>query len=408
VWIVGEEPWERRERQLLRFLPPALLALGTLITVLQPAPSDEYRITLAVLIGAAAAWVLGLDTLNPSWKLDRPIIAVIYFVGLLVFTGLLILMAPWFGVFGFCCYIRAFDCLPGRWQFVGIGAAAPLMALSHIGGVPGLRAAGLPTYLVIVLINMTLAGAFAYFGWRTVLRDEKRRQVMAELAEANARLETALEENAGLHAQLVVQAREAGMLDERQRMAREIHDTLAQGLIGIITQLEAAESNPSRWQRHAATAVELARESLSEARRSVHAIRPEVLDNGRLPDALADVVKRWSEINAVPAEVTITGSARSMHPDVEVTLLRIVQEALANVAKHAKASRVGITLSYMDDLVSLDVRDDGRGFVRDEGFGPGFGLTVMRQRVEGIQGKLEIESEPGVGTAISATIPAGG
>jgi signal transduction histidine kinase len=100
-----------------------------------------------------------------------------------------------------------------------------------------------------------------------------------------------------------------------------------------------------------------------------------------------------------------------MHTDVEVTLLRTAQEALTNVAKHAQASRVGLTLSYMEDVVTLDVRDDGVGFEpnakRTNGSPDGgFGLTGMRQRVQRLAGHLEIESEPGGGTAISATVPA--
>jgi signal transduction histidine kinase len=401
-----EEAWERRESALLRFLPLGLLAVSTAITVMQP---EHLRVglpaTLAV-IGAAAAWVLVLDILNPAWKTERRTLAVIYYVGLLVFVAVLIILAPWYGIFGFAGYVRAFDCLAGAWRMVGVAATAPLMALSQIGGIDGVKGAGLPSFAVLVGLNMGLAGAFSYFGWRTSERDRKRKETVEELAEANAKLAAALEENAGLHNQLLVQAREAGMLDERQRMAREIHDTLAQGLTGIITQLEAAEANPAEWKRHVDNATGLARESLTEARRSVHAVRPQVLENARLPEALADIARRWSEINGVPAEVTTTGTARPMHPDVEVTLLRTAQEALANVAKHARASRVGLTLSYMEDLVTLDVRDDGVGFVHANG--SGFGLTGMRQRVEGIQGRLEIESEPGIGTAISATIPAGG
>jgi signal transduction histidine kinase len=100
-----------------------------------------------------------------------------------------------------------------------------------------------------------------------------------------------------------------------------------------------------------------------------------------------------------------------MHTDVEVALLRTAQEALANVAKHAKAGRVGLTLSYMEDLVTLDVRDDGIGFEpnvkRANGsVNGGFGLAGMRQRVRRLSGRLDIESEPGGGTAISATVPA--
>ena len=114
-------------------------------------------------------------------------------------------------------------------------------------------------------------------------------------------------------------------------------------------------------------------------------------------------------------EVETTGEARALHPEVEVTLLRVAQEALANVAKHAGASRAGITLSYMEDVVSLDVRDDGVGFAPDESngspaggrpSGSGFGLIAMRQRVGRLAGQLEIESEPGAGTAVSASLPA--
>jgi signal transduction histidine kinase len=122
---------------------------------------------------------------------------------------------------------------------------------------------------------------------------------------------------------------------------------------------------------------------------------------------------RWSATSGVAGEVETTGAARALHPEVEVTLLRVAQEALANVAKHASASRAGVTLSYMEDVVSLDVRDDGIGFDPPGGSAPdghpadgGFGLISMRQRVSRLAGQLEIESEPGEGTAVSASLPA--
>jgi signal transduction histidine kinase len=201
-------------------------------------------------------------------------------------------------------------------------------------------------------------------------------------------------------------------MDERQRMAREIHDTLAQGLTGIITQLQAAAQSgrPADRDRRVEAAIRLARDSLSEARRSVHELRPEPLETARLGEALAEVAQRWSALHGVPAHVTTTGAPRPMPPDVEVTLLRTAQEALANVAKHANATRVGLTLSYMEDEVALDVRDDGIGFdpagLPVSADGGGFGLTAMRQRVERLSGTLEIESESGAGTAISACVPA--
>ena len=148
-------------------------------------------------------------------------------------------------------------------------------------------------------------------------------------------------------------------------MAREIHDTLAQGLTGIITQLQAAEQaadDLAGWRRHFEAATGLARDSLSEARRSVEALRPESLETGRLSEALAEVAGRWSTLHGIPAQVTTTGTARPMPSEAEFALLRTAQEALANVAKHAHATRVGVTLSYMEHEVALDVRDDGRGF----------------------------------------------
>jgi len=219
-------------------------------------------------------------------------------------------------------------------------------------------------------------------------------------------------------------------------MAREIHDTLAQGLTGIITQLEAAQhtGNDTERERRIGNAKRLARNSLAEARRSVQALRPQALENSRLPEALADEVARWSATSGVAGEVETTGEVRALHPEVEVTLLRVAQEALANVAKHADASRAGVTLSYMEDVVSLDVRDDGAGFIPPTSPPPsngskvngskvngskvnaskvngspsdgGFGLIAMRQRVSRLAGQLEIESEPGAGTAVSASLPA--
>jgi signal transduction histidine kinase len=211
-------------------------------------------------------------------------------------------------------------------------------------------------------------------------------------------------------------------------MAREIHDTLAQGLTGIITQLQAAEhaaGEPAEWRIHFAAATRLARESLSEARRSVDALRPEPLETGRLSEALADVAGRWSELHGIEVQVMTTGTARPMRPEAEIALLRAEQEALANVAKHAQATRVGVTLSYLEHEVALDVRDDGKGFdpakvggdagndaavpAEANGTRPpeggGFGLVAMRQRIEALAGTLQIESEPGAGTGISAHVP---
>ena len=148
-------------------------------------------------------------------------------------------------------------------------------------------------------------------------------------------------------------------------MAREIHDTLAQGLTGIITQLQAAEQAGRRPGRAAPAPRRRAPAGQGQPDRGPPlGATPcaRAAGAGRLREALAGVAERWSVLHGVPAQVTTTGTARPMPPEAEITLLRTAQEALANVAKHARAGRVGLTLSYMEDQVTLDIRDDGAGF----------------------------------------------
>jgi signal transduction histidine kinase len=404
--------WERKENAVLKVLPYFLLAVSVTFAMLQPIvglPRVNYPATLG-LVTVTVAWLLWFHTFHPELHQNTRLMGVFYTGELLLAAGL-VALTPLFGFFTFIGYIHAFQYLKVHWRYIGIAATAPIAAASYIGGVTNITADSWWAWVGISLTTMALAEAFSYFGELSDRRNEKQKQALTELHEANLKLEAALEENAGLHAQLLVQAREAGVLDERQRMAREIHDTLAQGLAGILAQLQAAEQAPDTWRRHVTTATNLARETLTEARRTVHAVEPSVLAQARLPDAISDVTRRWSEVNDIAAVLTTTGDARPMHADVEVTLLRTAQEALANVAKHARATRVGLTLSYMEDLVTLDVRDDGIGFdpnaKRANGStNGGFGLAAMRQRVQRLTGRLAIESEPGGGTAISASVPA--
>ena len=214
---------------------------------------------------------------------------------------------------------------------------------------------------------------------------------------------------------LVEQARRAGLIGERQRLAHEIHDTLAQGFTSIVMNLEAAEAilptdHSPHAHRHLDQARLTARESLAEARRLVWALRPKLLEEAPLPEALSRLAERWSEASGVAASVSITGTPSPLAPEVEVTLLRVAQEALANVRKHARAGRTALTLSYMNDLVALDARDDGAGFdpstksagsVRDGGFG----LETMHERVESLGGTLSVESIPGEGTSLAVELP---
>lgn len=410
---------DRRSAAVMRVLPYVLLAVSLVFTLLHGLADDGVNVTAAaVLTVAAAGWVFAFRDRRPPRERSRAVRGV-YFTGLVLLAGGLVAASPWYGFFAFIGYLHAELYLWGRWKYVGVAATAAVTAAGYLGGWAGLSQgqawwAWPPVALVVALV----AGTFVRIAELEEGRTQRQRQSLDELHAANAQLEEALQDNAALHAQLLVQAREAGVQDERERMAREIHDTLAQGLAGILAQLQAAEQTlpeeaPER--RQVSTAIALAREGLSEARRTVHAVEPQVLAEARLPEVIQEAVARWSETHGVTAVLTTTGYARPLHTEVEVTLLRAAQEALANVAKHARARRVVLTLTYMEDEVTLDVLDDGIGFelaaVRalvTSGTAPdgGFGLAAMRQRVQRLSGRLAVESEPGGGTAISATVPA--
>ena len=409
------ESWRRRNDKWMLLMPYVLLAGSTAMALIARdvnLPRQGLPVTLTV-VAATAAWLYWMITLHPHW-VDRPRIMVTFFAGLLVLIALLIWCHPLFGFFAWTGYLLTAYALRGHWRLAGAAGIACLTAVSQMGGFAALKAQdSWPPFLLVLAFNVGIGVAMTYLSTAGADHADRRARMLRELSEANDRLAAALTENAGLHAQLLVQAREAGVLDERQRMAGEIHDVLAQGLTGIVTQLEAADQAGGRAadrQRHLETARQLARDSLAEARRSVQALRPRPLAGAPLPAAIAEVVDGWSARHEVAAELIMTGPVQPLLPEIEATLLRTAQEALANVAQHAGASRVALTLSYMEDVVTLDVRDDGAGFDPAhrlaESYEGGYGLTAMRERVQRIAGTLAIESEPGSGTAVSACVPA--
>lgn len=404
---------ERRLERWMQVVPYGLLVVSLVIGW---ATGDLRAGEMPMAIGvsaAAAAWIFALITAWPSTRRGTAW-SLVYVGGLLAFIAALMLVSLWFGFFAWVAYAHAWEYLRGWWRLAGVLAGAIVYVAALAGGVPALQMPGILGYLAAVAGIVLVVMVFGAWSEAVTARSEERRVIIAQLAEANRRLEAAIAENEALQAELLSQARTAGALEERQRMAGEIHDTLAQGLVGVITQLEAAaraaETDPDALRRHLDHATGLARESLAEARRSVRAIGPGQLDDARLPDAIRGVADRWSAIHDLPVELTVTGDPLPLHPDVEVAILRAAQEALANVARHAGAGRVAVTLSFMEDLVSLDVRDDGTGFdpgtASDDGHpAGGYGLTAMRRRLQTVGGRLEVESSPGAGTALSASVP---
>jgi two-component system NarL family sensor kinase len=205
-----------------------------------------------------------------------------------------------------------------------------------------------------------------------------------------------------------------GAVEERNRLAREIHDTLAQGLTATGLQLESAEallddaSGAQRAREPLSRALSLTRSNLDEARRSVLDLRAAPLEGRSLPEALKTLVDRWEAETGVGTRFKAINGGHPLPPRVEVALYRICQEALTNVARHAGASRVTVRLVATPDQVRLVVQDDGRGFdashVRDDRHG----LVGMRERADTIGGSLEVEGTTNGGTRIEITVPLGG
>jgi signal transduction histidine kinase len=242
-----------------------------------------------------------------------------------------------------------------------------------------------------------IAFSVVFGGWINGIIDQSRERgdlieqlesTQAELAEAN---------------------REAGVLAERQRLASEIHDTIAQGLTSIMMLIQAAEPeigyDEAAARRYLDVALATSRENLAEARAMVAALTPAHLESGSLDEALRRLTERTGAEHGLPATFEVSGAARPLPAATEVILLRVCQEALANVRKHACARRAWVRLGYGEGSVHLEVSDDGGGFDPAQVNG-GYGLRGMRGRVGEGGGTLVVRSAPGAGTTLRVQVPA--
>lgn len=260
-------------------------------------------------------------------------------------------------------------------------AALTLHSGWHVGGVLG------PLIGAIVAIVLGL-------GYRALYRESQSRQLL-------------IEELVSTREELARRQHDSGVLQERSRLAREIHDTVAQGLSSIQLLLHAAERDGASGTvlENVRLARETAAANLAETRHFIRELTPPPLEGQSLTAALS----RLAEANTTE-ELTVTvhtsGQTFPLPMPIETALLRIAQGALANVRQHSQASRAEITLSWLDDWVGLDIVDNGRGFdpllvEQLGGATASFGLIAMRQRVEKLGGSLTIETEPDAGTAIA-------
>jgi two-component system, NarL family, sensor kinase len=212
-------------------------------------------------------------------------------------------------------------------------------------------------------------------------------------------------------ARLFARSAQLGAVEERNRLAREIHDTIAQGLTATTLQLESvdallgASSNAERAREPLRRALSLTQSNLEEARRSVLDLRAAPLEGRSLSDALKALANRWEAETGIATRFRAVNGSRPLPPRVEVALYRICQEALTNIARHAEAERVTVWLVATPEQVQLTVEDDGQGFHVSEAVGDRHGLVGMNERAKMLGGALELRTSPGAGTRVRVTVP---
>ncbi len=212
-------------------------------------------------------------------------------------------------------------------------------------------------------------------------------------------------------ARLFNRSAEIGAIEERNRLAREIHDTLAQGLTAIALNLETADAlmdsggSPERAHQAVMQALYLARTNLEEARRSVMDLRAAPLEGRPLDEALKALIEEWASRRKIIINFNVVGAGRMLPVRVEIGLYRILQEALTNIGRHAQAHHVNVQLMVMPEQIQLHISDDGRGFDPEQANSNRFGLIGMNERVKLLAGKLQISSSPGAGTELEISVP---
>ena len=362
------------------------------LAIVQAGPLDPARRIIATAaLAAMVPWYIFLG--RPLMKQDTTTEprATIYLAGLVVLFTIAQSQAAnaWFLAFGL---------LPMCFHVTTARRAMVFVVIINViaAGLDVWRDPGLPGALTALgILAFAVTFSYVYSRW------------MARVIEQSLERAALIEQLEATRAELAAAHHEAGVQAERHRLAGEIHDTLAQGFTSIVTLLQAGQASldaASPARRHLDLALLTARENLAEARTLVTALTPATLEAGTLGDTVRRVTSATGAQAGIGAHAEVTGTARRLPTGTEVVLLRVCQEALANVRKHAGARQVRVRLCYAGTTVRLTVTDDGKGF--DPGITHGgYGLTGMRDRVSQVGGIVEVASVPGRGTVVSAEVP---
>jgi signal transduction histidine kinase len=362
------------------------------LAIVQAGPLDPARRIIATAaLAAMVPWYIFLG--RPLMKQDTTTEprATIYLAGLVVLFAIAQSQAAnaWFLAFGL---------LPMCFHVTTARRAMVFVVIINViaAGLDVWRDPGLPGALTALgILAFAVTFSYVYSRW------------MARVIEQSLERAALIEQLEATRAELAAAHHEAGVQAERHRLAGEIHDTLAQGFTSIVTLLQAGQASldaASPARRHLDLALLTARENLAEARTLVTALTPATLEAGTLGDTVRRVTSATGAQAGIEADAEVTGTARRLPTGTEVVLLRVCQEALANVRKHADARQVRVRLCYAGATVRLTVTDDGKGFDPGGATG-GYGLKGMRDRVSQVGGTVEVASVPGRGTEVSAEVP---
>ncbi len=374
--------------------------LATLVGAATAAVADgdvsvAKRSAMGALAAAEAGWYVLIAVRWRYWEAPPARFA----ISMTVAAGLWLPLVVWHPAFEWTIF-AAYGVAACPWLRRSIPTVAVLTGLvvlaDHLDGSPPVIGARIVTLVAIgalVVLGHATMGAIAR-------ESERRRQLIVELEATRA--------------ELAASERAAGASAERERLARDIHDALAQGFTSIVMLLEAADAKLPPGSAGARApldqALQTARDSLAEARRIVWALGADAAGPGALASSLERLAERTAAGGGAEVDVVVTGEPATLDVQRELALLRTAQEAVGNARRHAAASHITVTLSWLGDEVILDVADDGEGFepahvgARADG---GFGLTSLAQRARDAGGSLTVDSAPGQGTTVSLALPLG-
>lgn len=379
----GVDEWRRTVRGWhVAFGTLAALTCVLILTNDEPGGVRRYAALGGLL--ALAGWYAAVGA--PALAREQRGAGLRYVTGAVPLTVAVFALDPVGSIMLFMLYPHVWALLPMR-----RAVAATVVALVATAAVTTAQTGFSPEIAVMVLVGLVVALALGVWITRIIEQSRQRAQLVADLAATRA--------------ELAEVSRRAGAMAERERLAHDVHDTLAQGFTSVLLLLQAAESaaDLDTARHHVCRAQTTARENLAEARALIADLAPPALHGGSLPDALAQLVDRLSGDLGVRPSLAVRGDPRVLPAEHDVVLLRVAQEALANVRRHAGASRVDVSLCYDAASVVLRVADDGRGFDLSSATG-GFGLSGMRARVEQVGGGFTVRSAPAAGTTVEARL----